>query len=171
VTTDKQEIRVYDDNVRLSEIYRSNLEEIQEATLKYLSIWSGRPVLDFDQDPDWNMLRYIDGHFTWHKDKVRFKTGFEHLGTQIILPPMPFSRFDGGSLIIATADSNIVLVPDEESWTYLILPLGYAHCVEKVRGTRYSFTKEIYVRPEQEETSQEGNSEEVKEEHKKDDQK
>ncbi len=36
--------------------------------------------------------------------------------------------------------------PEEEGiWFYLIIPLGFAHTVEKVIGTRFSFTKEVYV--------------------------
>jgi hypothetical protein len=76
VTTETEEIRVYDDNVRLSYIYRRPLEELQLSTIGYLSEWSGMPVECLDSDPGWNMLKYIDGHFAWHKDKVRFKEGF-----------------------------------------------------------------------------------------------
>ena len=35
--------------------------------------------------------------------------------------------------------------PEEGIWLYLIIPLGYAHTVEKVIGTRFSFTKEMYI--------------------------
>lgn len=124
---------------------------MQDATIQYLEDWSGIEKDRFDQDPDWNMLKYVNGHFVWHKDKVRFKTGFEHLGTQIVLPPRPWASYDGGALNIAVNEENMVITPDEGSWIYLVIPLGYAHCVEKVKGTRYSFTKEVYVRPKQEE--------------------
>lgn len=92
------------------------------------------------------MLRYIDGHFAWHKDKVRFKEGFEHLGTQIIFPPLEYSPFEDGSLTVMENDGRILKFrPAEGCWFYLIIPLGYAHTVEKVIGTRYSFTKEVYI--------------------------
>ncbi len=142
MATEKAELRVYDDTVRMSFFYRQNLPELQNATIEFLSTWSGRPVTDFDQDPDWNLLKYIDGHFAWHKDKVRFKSTFQHLGTQIVFPPLSYSPFENGELNIFE-DSNMLKTyrPVEDSWFYIIIPLGYAHCVERVKGTRYSFTK------------------------------
>lgn len=92
------------------------------------------------------MLKYIDGHFAWHKDKVRTKEGFEHLGTQIVFPPEEYSRFEEGSLIILETDGRVLKFrPEEGAWFYLIIPLGFAHTVEKVIGTRFSFTKEVYI--------------------------
>jgi hypothetical protein len=146
VTTETEEIRIYDDNIRLSYIYRQPLEELQMATIGYLSEWSGVPKECFDQDASWNMLKYTDGHFAWHKDKVRFKEGYEHMGTQIVFPPLEYSRFEEGSLTIFETDGRVLKFrPEENVWFYIIIPLGFAHTVEKVIGTRFSLTKEVYI--------------------------
>ena len=100
------------------------------STIGYLEEWAGVPRDCFDPDPSWNMLKYINGHFAWHKDKVRVKKGFQHLGTQIILPPLGYSRFQDGELKIMENDGRLLSFrPEEGVWFYIIIPLGYLHVV------------------------------------------
>lgn len=49
--------------------------------------------------PVWRVLRYNKtGHFIEHKDKLRPIDGYEHFGTEILLPPKSQVDFAGGEL-------------------------------------------------------------------------
>jgi hypothetical protein len=58
-----------------------------------------------------------------------------------------FSRYEEGTLNILDIDEKLLKFrPEENVWFYIIIPLGYAHTVDKVIGTRFTFTKEVYIK-------------------------
>lgn len=46
--------------------------------------------------------------------------------------------------MIDLTNQELLIDPQEKDWTFVLMPLGYMHTVEQVKGMRYSFTREIY---------------------------
>ena len=89
----------------------------------------------------WRVLKYKNGFFKEHVDK---QVHPKHCATEILLPPKTLCSYEGGELVIKEDKKENFIKPDENDWTYVFMPLGTLHRVEKVEGMRYSFVRPIY---------------------------
>lgn len=49
-------------------------------------------------------------------------------------------------MVVDITNKELLIDPQEKDWTFVLMPLGYMHNVEQVKGMRYSFTREIYMK-------------------------
>lgn len=96
-------------------------------------------------DDKWRVLKYQSGHFVEHCDFYRQKDPLVHFGTQVWLPPKSMCSYEGGVLKTKDKEAKEIL-PSENEWTLVVLPLGVLHEVSQVEGVRISYVKPIYIR-------------------------
>ncbi len=99
----------------------------------------------------WKMLRYTGGHFIEHVDRQENTETHYQVATQILLPPKNLCNYEGGILKIKTATNEVLdIIPGDDEWTHVIIPIGVPHEITTVIGTRISYVRQIFVKKEAE---------------------
>ena len=92
------------------------------------------------------MLEYNSGHFTEHIDRQEENETHYQVATQILLPPTQLCNYEGGVLKIRIEDNKKIQIrPCSDTWTHVIIPIGYPHEITSVDGTRVSYVRQILV--------------------------
>lgn len=91
---------------------------------------------------NYKTLCYIkDDHFIKHIDN---KKNNSHIGTIIILPPLTYSKFEGGELVVYKEDGETIeniYLPEEKQWKLIFIKHNTVHEVKKIiSGIRITFT-------------------------------